>query len=261
MNTKRYVIAGATSIIIHSALLSAVPNKIVMAMPIGTESTRVSLNLISAPKPASQPPAVKEVVQEAIKQPTPVADPKPIVKETKVKKLVKKKKPEVEKKPQPPMPDPKPKITKPVPKKAKERPVKEIAKKIDKPEPPKKVAEAKPEKPKPVSEPKAESKSQQAAGVNSSPKLVTRPTFATRPSPVKYPKIAKRRGIEGQVMIEVWIDKNGKQVRQSLVKSSGTQVLDKAALDAIKRWQFSSHTVDGQAIAHRVQIPVRFKLD
>ncbi|MCG7585741.1 energy transducer TonB, partial [Photobacterium sp. OFAV2-7] len=181
--------------------------------------------------------------------------------ETKVKKLVKKKKPEIEKKPQPPKPDPEPKITKPVPKKAKERPVKVIAKKIDKPEPLKKEAETKPERPKPIADPKAEIKSQQAAGVNSSPKLVTRPTFVTRPSPVKYPKIAKRRGIEGQVMVEVWIDENGKQVRQTLVKSSGAQVLDRAALDAIKRWQFSSHTVDGQAIAHRVQIPVRFKLD
>ena len=259
MNTKRYVIAGATSIIIHSVLLSAVPNKIVMAMPVGTESTRVSLNLVSAPKPAPQPTVVKEVAQEAVQKTTPVSEPKPVVKETKVKKLVKKKEPEAVKKAL--APEPEPKITKPDPKKVSENPVKEVAKKIDKPEPPKKVDEAKPATPKSVAEPKAEMKSQQAAGVNSSPKLVTRPTFAARPSPVKYPKIAKRRGIEGQVMIEVWIDENGKQVRQSLVKSSGTQVLDKAALDAIKRWQFSSHTVDGQAIAHRVQIPVRFKLD
>ncbi|WP_245823889.1 energy transducer TonB [Photobacterium proteolyticum] len=211
------------------------------------------------------------MAQEAVQKTTPVSEPMPVVKETKVKKLVKKKEPEAVKKalapkpkpkPKPePEPEPEPKITKPEPKKVSENPVKEVTKKIDKPEPPKKVDEAKPATPKSVAKPKAEMKSEQAAGVNSSPRLVTRPTFATRPSPVKYPKIAKRRGIEGQVMIEVWIDKNGKQIKQTLVQSSGAQVLDKAAIEAIKRWQFSSHTVDGQAIAHRVQIPVRFKLD
>nr|WP_269781209.1 energy transducer TonB [Photobacterium carnosum] len=82
-----------------------------------------------------------------------------------------------------------------------------------------------------------------------------------RPSAVNYPKLAKRRGIEGQVLIEVWIDIEGQQLKQKLIKSSGAQILDNAAIVAIKQWHFSSHIVNGKAIAHRVQIPVRFKLD
>nr|WP_269780997.1 energy transducer TonB [Photobacterium carnosum] len=91
--------------------------------------------------------------------------------------------------------------------------------------------------------------------------LVSKPTFAMRPSAVNYPKLAKRRGIEGQVLIEVWIDIEGQQLKQKLIKSSGAQILDNAAIAAIKQWHFSSHIVNGKAIAHRVQIPVRFKLD
>ncbi|MCW8327752.1 energy transducer TonB [Photobacterium sp. SDRW27] len=253
MNTKRYVIAGTASIIIHSVVLSAVPNTMVMAMPVGTESTRVSLNLVSAPKPTPQPVAETQVVQETI----PVAKPKSIEKQTAVKKLVKKKKPEVtQDKP----------IEKTITKTKKEPPKKpeeKTAKTVTKPQPEKKVAkkETKPANAKPVVENQPEVKAQAASGVNSSPKLVTQPTFSTSPSPVKYPRLAKRRGIEGQVMVEVWLDPNGKQIKHTLVKSSGAQVLDKAALEAIKRWHFSSHIIDGQAIAHRVQIPVRFELD
>lgn len=99
-----------------------------------------------------------------------------------------------------------------------------------------------------------------SAGANS-PELVSKLTFSTRPSPVKYPRLAKRRGVQGQVMVEVWIDQTGRQIKQTLLASSGTNILDKAALDAIKKWQFSSHIVDGRAIVHRVQIPVRFQLD
>lgn len=253
MNTKRYVIAGAASIIIHSVLLSVGPNKIVMAMPVGTESTRVSLNLVPVPQPVPQPPAMQNSVQKA----TPVVEPKSVVQETKIKKLVKQNKPRTVQKKQVK------KVAKPVQKKPIKQPEKKITKKVEKVEkiqPVKEIAKVKNEAP-PVPESKPEVKAQAAAGVNNSPKLVTQPTFATRPSPVKYPRLAKRRGLEGQVMVEVWIDPKGKQVKQTLVQSSGAQVLDKAAIEAIKRWHFTSHIVDGQAIAHRVQIPVRFKLD
>ncbi|PSW13587.1 energy transducer TonB [Photobacterium rosenbergii] len=248
MNAKRYAIAGVVSVLAHSLLLSAVPNKMVMAMPVGTDSTKVSLNLVSAPAPQPTEPVAAEPTP-----PAPVEVPKKVVKEeAAVKKLVKKK-----------LPEPKPeikKVTKPAPKKPVEKKVEQkVAKK---PTPVQKPVEN--DKPKAIEEvikSPAPAPAQTASGVNSEPQLVTKPTFATRPSPVKYPRIAKRRGIEGQVLVEIWIDESGKQVKQNLLKSSGTEILDDAALEAIKRWRFSSHIVDGQAIAHRVQVPVRFKLD
>ncbi|OAN17699.1 energy transducer TonB [Photobacterium jeanii] len=243
MNIKRYILAGSASILFHTIIFSAVPTKTVMAMPVGAESTRVSLNLVSVPQPKPQP--VQEVT------PTPQPEVKPVVKkqpvQTKQKKLVKKKvktQKEVAPKKTPPKPTPKPE-----PRKVVKKETKPVKKKVEK------TVKSTAEQSKP------QVKNQASSGVNSQPKLVSQPTFATRPSPVQYPRIAKRRGIEGQVLVEIWIDSSGKQVKQRLIKSSGANVLDDAAIAAIKDWKFSSHIIDGQAIAHRVQIPVRFKLD
>ncbi|EAS45089.1 energy transducer TonB [Photobacterium profundum] len=259
MNTKRYVIAGATSIIFHGILLSAIPNKNAMAMPVGAESVRVSLNLVSVPQVASSQPIAEPVKQDVIQQAVQKAPPKKVIDpvETKTKKLVKKSdnKPKVIKEVKPKNPPkekttPKKVVKKTTPKKKTQtKEVKQTPAKImDKPTP--NVAKTE----------QQATKSEVSSGANS-PALISKPTFATRPSPVKYPRLAKRRGVQGEVMVEVWIDQTGRQIKQTLLASSGTNMLDKAALEAIKKWQFSSHIVDGQAIAHRVQIPVRFQLD
>ncbi|MGC9403561.1 energy transducer TonB [Vibrio genomosp. F10] len=92
------------------------------------------------------------------------------------------------------------------------------------------------------------------------PKLVKKPTFETRPSAIDYPRSAKRRNIQGVVLVEVWLDPEGDQTKLTIVSSSGHQILDSAALKGISEWQFRHHKNDGQAIAHRVQIPINFKL-
>jgi len=49
-----------------------------------------------------------------------------------------------------------------------------------------------------------------------------------------YPKIAKRRGIEGQPVISFTLDRGGRLIKVQLVSSSGFQLLDNAALNAVK---------------------------
>ncbi|PSJ46352.1 hypothetical protein C7H85_06865 [Zobellella endophytica] len=96
---------------------------------------------------------------------------------------------------------------------------------------------------------------------NSAPKRIETPSFKTRPSPITYPSQARRRGLEGTVIVEVWLDERGQQVKRLLAQSSGVKVLDQSALKAIAKWRFSAYVENGQALAHRVHIPVRFKLD
>ncbi|WP_413284092.1 TonB family protein [Vibrio sp. MA40-2] len=95
----------------------------------------------------------------------------------------------------------------------------------------------------------------------STPKLLDKPTFKAKPTPVNYPRLAKRRGQQGKVLVEVWIDQKGQQIKQFIVDSSGYSTLDEAALNAISNWQFTVSVEQGYSIAHRVQIPVTFKLD
>ena len=55
-------------------------------------------------------------------------------------------------------------------------------------------------------------------------------------------------------------DEQGNQNKQLLLESSGHNVLDERALSTIKEWRFSHQVEQGQAIAHRVQIPINFQL-
>ncbi len=98
------------------------------------------------------------------------------------------------------------------------------------------------------------------ASKTASPVLVKDVRFHVKPKQPTYPRMARRKGLEGSVLIEVWLDKNGRQTLQNIVKSSGHQVLDDAALDAVKQWQFSQHRINGIAIAHRLRVPITFNL-
>ncbi|EOB1205827.1 TonB family protein [Photobacterium damselae] len=252
MDTTRYVIAGAVSVIIHGLILSAVPSQNAIAMPIGNQIAPVSLNLVTAS--IAPPPPAQDVAIAEVKPQKSVKKTQQIEQKTAVKKLVKK--------------------TTPTKKAAKKVANKTTKTKKAEQKPVVKNRDSKPvksaTKPQPQSKPKnetsqvantANNKKAQLSSGTQSPELVSRPTFATRPGPVSYPRLAKRRGIQGQVMVEIWIDPKGKQIKQKVISSSGTEILDQAALTAIKKWKFSSHIVDGQAIAHRVHIPVRFQLD
>ncbi|ATG74887.1 energy transducer TonB [Zobellella denitrificans] len=160
--------------------------------------------------------------------------------------------------PTPPLPEPEPKPEpkpKPVPKPEPKPVPKPEPKPVPKPEP-------KPA-PEPVSEPtaKVDPKPQPQVTQSSAPKRIDTPSFKTRPAPIPYPSQARRRGLEGTVVVEVWLDENGRQTKRLLARSSGVKVLDQTALTAIAKWHFSAYVENGRALAHRVQIPVRFKLD
>lgn len=264
MNIKRYLIAGCASILFHSLIVSAMPEKKIITVPL-EKSTSVAVNLVSLPNIKPEP-----IVEPAKAQPPAIVTPQPVAKttptpKTTMKKLVKKSQPEKKTVKAPVQPKKKAStktVKKPVTKKFEKKTVsKNVVKTQRKTE---KFELKATDSSKPVSSQLALNKPAKAkkttVGANS-PQLVSKPTFATKPSAVKYPRLAKRRGIEGTVLVEVQIAKDGHQVKQKLIKSSGANVLDNAALKAIKKWRFSPHIVDGIAIAHRVQIPVRFKLD
>lgn len=90
--------------------------------------------------------------------------------------------------------------------------------------------------------------------------LSTRPRFLAPPSPPSYPSQARRRNQEGVVLLEVRLDELGRQLERKLLRSSGVESLDLAALDAVSRWQFHPETLDGRAVPSRIQIPVQFAL-
>ena len=60
----------------------------------------------------------------------------------------------------------------------------------------------------------------------------------------KYPTRALRRGAEGKPLVKVWINKLGKVTRSELIKSSGNDSIDKAALLAANKTTFYPIEID-----------------
>ena len=85
-------------------------------------------------------------------------------------------------------------------------------------------------------------------------------TVASQVAP-DYPVTAARKREEGTVMVRAEVDAAGKPTTVEVVRRSGSRELDRAAVDAVKRWSFQPAIRDGKAVASTVQVPVEFNLD
>ena len=82
---------------------------------------------------------------------------------------------------------------------------------------------------------------------------------AGNPKPI-YPKIAIRRGIEGDVSLRVMLTASGVVSSVTVEKPSGSELLDAAAVSAVKQWQFNPAMHQGEPAASVTTVPIEFKL-
>ena len=85
------------------------------------------------------------------------------------------------------------------------------------------------------------------------------PDYKTNPPPV-YPRLARRRGYEGTVLMEVLVSREGRVEALRLLESSGHDVLDREAMAAVKTWLFEPGRMGKEKVDMWVKVPVRFKL-
>ncbi len=71
---------------------------------------------------------------------------------------------------------------------------------------------------------------------------------------LRYPVLARKRGIEGTVIAEFGVDERGLPGDLKVLRSSGWEVLDSAALDTVVRAAPFPH------IKGKIEIPITFKL-
>jgi protein TonB len=74
-----------------------------------------------------------------------------------------------------------------------------------------------------------------------------------------YPEDARKRGIEGTVILEATADIKGKV--QGVKVLRGVDGLNQAALDAVKQWAYEPLMIDGKPKAVKFTVTIRFKLD
>ena len=75
----------------------------------------------------------------------------------------------------------------------------------------------------------------------------------------KYPEIALRAGLEGNVYLKVWVDKEGK-VRKAVILKSDAEIFNQNAIDAAQQWVFTPAVMQKGPVSVWVSIPFRFKL-
>jgi periplasmic protein TonB len=85
------------------------------------------------------------------------------------------------------------------------------------------------------------------------------PRYHTNPKP-DYPIPSLRRREEGIVLLNVQVQADGRPAAISLDRSCGHPLLDRAALDAVRRWTFEPARAAGVPVSSLVVIPVRFSL-
>jgi TonB family protein len=76
-----------------------------------------------------------------------------------------------------------------------------------------------------------------------------------------YPSICAKMNAEGIVMLNVLVDKNGNVARMMVLKSSGYEALDAAAMQALKEARFNPAMQGDKPVAVWVSYPVVFKLN
>ncbi len=85
-------------------------------------------------------------------------------------------------------------------------------------------------------------------------------SYLNNPAP-DYPQTSRRLGEEGRVLMKVLVSADGAAENVQIEKSSGSERLDNAAVNAVKRWRFIPAKKNNQALGAYVIVPVKFSLD
>ena len=116
--------------------------------------------------------------------------------------------------------------------------------------------------PKPQTEPSLPTNSTVGKVVDPQP-VVEPPRFGAaylHNPPPKYPPASRRLGEEGRVMLRVLVSADGASASVEVESSSGFDRLDKAAIDAVRKWQFIPAKRDKKPIDAHVIVPIQFTL-
>ena len=94
--------------------------------------------------------------------------------------------------------------------------------------------------------------------------VMTKPLFDAaylkNPAP-EYPAHAKRRGMEGIVMLDVLVKHDGVPQAVIIAESSGFSLLDHSAKEAVSRWKFIPAKRGNETVEARVMVPIEFRLE
>ena len=75
-----------------------------------------------------------------------------------------------------------------------------------------------------------------------------------------YPLIARKKGFEGKLILEVLVNEDGSVKSTSIRESSGYEILDNVSKKTVEKWTFIPAKKMGQAVKDNIQVPIKFVL-
>ena len=88
----------------------------------------------------------------------------------------------------------------------------------------------------------------------------SKPYQLENPKPI-YPAAARRRGMQGVVLLSVNINNAGYVEKVDVLKTSGFRALDRSAVKSVGNWRFIPARQGKQEVASKIEIPIRFILN
>lgn len=88
----------------------------------------------------------------------------------------------------------------------------------------------------------------------------TPPAFIAGSRPA-YPQAARKARWEGAVVVRIFIEADGTVTAAAVKAGSGYDILDEAAVQAVKKWRYAPAKEGGVPIASLHDVRVRFSLD
>lgn len=111
-----------------------------------------------------------------------------------------------------------------------------------------------------VSQQAAAVKKSETVGLQETP-IVKTVSYRYPPEPPVYPRLALKRGQQGEALIHARVNVEGETERLQLVRSSGYRLLDQSALKAVAAWVFMPAKRNGVAITAWIEVPVKFEIN
>jgi len=87
----------------------------------------------------------------------------------------------------------------------------------------------------------------------------SQPYMLENPKPV-YPTVARRRGMQGIVLLKVEVNSKGHVENITILQTSGYKVLDRSAVNSVEHWRFIPAKRGDDVVSSVVEIPIKFIL-
>ena len=75
-----------------------------------------------------------------------------------------------------------------------------------------------------------------------------------------YPIVARKKGLQGKLILKVSINNDGSVKNVVVGKSSGHKILDKVSKETVEKWVFIPAKKMGKPVEANIKVPIRFLL-